>query len=47
MNKNIDDYDTQEQCEEFFQELFESIQAKMEVLAWLSSQSLQTKVWNN
>jgi hypothetical protein len=48
MNKEtFDNFDTQMQCEEFFQSFFESVQDKMEVIAWLSSQSLQVKVWNN
>ena len=43
MNKTFDNYDTEVQCEEFFEQPQDSLM----VLMWLTMQSLQVKVWNN
>jgi hypothetical protein len=43
MNKAFDDYDTELQCEE----CYEQPPASVMVLMWLTMQSLQVKVWNN
>ena len=43
MNKTYDDYDTEQQCEEYF----EQPPTQLLVLMWLTAQSLQVKVWNN
>lgn len=43
MNKAFDDYDTELQCEEYY----EQPPTPVMVLMWLTMQSLQVKVWNN
>lgn len=43
MNKAFDNYDTELQCEEYY----EQPPASVMVLMWLTMQSLQVKVWNN
>ena len=43
MNKAFDDYDTELQCEEYYEQPPTSVM----VLMWLTMESLQVKVWNN
>lgn len=43
MNNTFDDFDTQIQPEEYYEQRTTSVM----VLMWLTMESLQVKVWNN
>ena len=49
MNKAFDDYDTELQCEEYYEQPPTSVTvlSNSPVLMWLTMESLQVKVWNN
>jgi hypothetical protein len=49
MNNTFDDFDTQIQPEEYYEQPPTSVTvlSNLPVLMWLTMQSLQVKVWNN
>jgi len=49
MNNTFDNYDTELQCEEYYQQpaAAATTLSNLPVLMWLMMQSLQVKVWHN